>query len=129
LFDQAVALPADQRAAFLETACAGDPALRAEVESLLACDLDFAEGAGDDGLLKSPIVRAPGPAAPCPNRSYNIFSSDRRSAPRGLAACAARCHQAALSRFASDVGVFTRTSTGVDCSPIVCTPVFSLRMG
>jgi WD40 repeat protein/predicted Ser/Thr protein kinase len=63
LFDQAVALPADQRAAFLETACAGDPALRAEVESLLACDLDFTEGAGDDGMLKSPIVRAPGPAA------------------------------------------------------------------
>jgi WD40 repeat protein/predicted Ser/Thr protein kinase len=63
LFDQAVVLPAEQRAAFLETACAGDPALRAEVESLLACDLDFTEGAGDDGMLKSPIVRAPGPAA------------------------------------------------------------------
>src|SRR5262249_37342222 len=43
-------------------ACAGNPALRAEVESLLACDLDFTQGAGDDGLLKSPIVRAPGPA-------------------------------------------------------------------
>jgi WD40 repeat protein/predicted Ser/Thr protein kinase len=63
LFDQAVNLPAEQRAAFLETACAGEPALRAEVESLLACDSDFAEGAGDDGMLKSPIVRAPGPAA------------------------------------------------------------------
>jgi WD40 repeat protein/predicted Ser/Thr protein kinase len=63
LFDQAVVLPADQRAAFLETACAGDPALRAEVESLLACDLDFTEGAGDDGMLRSPLVRAPGPAA------------------------------------------------------------------
>jgi WD40 repeat protein/predicted Ser/Thr protein kinase len=62
LFDQAVVLPAEQRAAFLEAACAGDPALRAEVESLLACDADFTEGAGDDGLLKSPIVRAPGPA-------------------------------------------------------------------
>jgi WD40 repeat protein len=63
LFDQAVSLPAERRAAFLETACAGEPALRAEVESLLACDSDFAEGAGDDGMLKSPIVRAPGPAA------------------------------------------------------------------
>jgi WD40 repeat protein/predicted Ser/Thr protein kinase len=64
LFDQAVARPAEQRAAFLETACAGDPALRAEVESLLACDLHFAAGADDDGMLKSPIVRAPGPATP-----------------------------------------------------------------
>ena len=63
LFNQAVVLPAEQRATFLETACAGDPALRAEVESLLACDLDFAEGAGDDGMLKSPILRAPEPAA------------------------------------------------------------------
>jgi WD40 repeat protein/predicted Ser/Thr protein kinase len=62
LFDQAVMLPAEQRAEFLETACAGDPALRAEVESLLACDLDFTEGAGDDGMLKSPLVRAPEPA-------------------------------------------------------------------
>jgi hypothetical protein len=47
LFDRAVLLPAEQRAAFLETACAGNPALRAEVESLLACDLDFTECAGD----------------------------------------------------------------------------------
>src|SRR5690242_7188839 len=62
LFDQAVVLPAEQRAAFLEAACAGDLALRAEVESLLACDLDVTEGAGDNGLLKSPIVRAPKPA-------------------------------------------------------------------
>jgi hypothetical protein len=64
LFNQVVVLPAEQRAAFLEAACAGDPALRAEVESLLACDLGFPEGAGDDGLLKSPIVRAPRPATP-----------------------------------------------------------------
>jgi WD40 repeat protein/predicted Ser/Thr protein kinase len=63
LFDQAVMLPAEQRAAFLETACAGDPALRAEVQSLLVCDADFTEVAGDDGMLKSPIVRAPKPAA------------------------------------------------------------------
>ena len=30
LFDQAVALPPEQRAAFLEAACAGDPGLQAE---------------------------------------------------------------------------------------------------
>ena len=59
LFDQAVALPQEQRAAFLEVACAGDAALRAEVESLLACDDNFTEGGGGDGALKSPLVRAP----------------------------------------------------------------------
>ncbi|HVS54166.1 MAG TPA: tetratricopeptide repeat protein [Opitutaceae bacterium] len=35
LFHRALALPADQRAAFLERECAGDPALRRAVESLL----------------------------------------------------------------------------------------------
>jgi WD40 repeat protein len=54
LFDQAVVLPPEQRAAFLETACAGDPQLRAELESLLACD---AEDVGNEGLLRSPLVR------------------------------------------------------------------------
>src|SRR5262249_38213174 len=53
--------PRAQRPAFLEAACAHAPALRAEVESLLACDADFPEGAGDDGVLKSPLVRAPEP--------------------------------------------------------------------
>jgi WD40 repeat protein len=59
LFDQAVALPPERRPAFLETVCAGDPALRAEVESLLACDADFPTCAGGEGLLKSPVVRTP----------------------------------------------------------------------
>src|SRR5262249_30746997 len=59
LFDQAVALPPDQRAAFLEAACAGDARLRAEVESLLACDAGFPEGVADEGVLKSPLVRSP----------------------------------------------------------------------
>src|SRR5262245_14044754 len=63
LFDQAVVLPPEQRPAFLEAACAGDQALRAEVESLLACDLDAtAGGAGGQDLLESPVVRAPVPA-------------------------------------------------------------------
>jgi WD40 repeat protein/predicted Ser/Thr protein kinase len=64
LFDHTVALPPERRAAFLEAACAGDPALRAEVEALLACDADFTEGAGGEGLLQSPLVRTPTPAAP-----------------------------------------------------------------
>jgi WD40 repeat protein/predicted Ser/Thr protein kinase len=58
LFDQAVALPGAQRVAFLETACAGDAGLRAEVESLLAHDADFTEAGGAEGLLKSPLVRS-----------------------------------------------------------------------
>jgi WD40 repeat protein/predicted Ser/Thr protein kinase len=61
LFYQVVALPAEQRAAFLSAACAGDDALRAEVESLLACDADFTLGGGEAGLLKSPVVRSPDP--------------------------------------------------------------------
>src|SRR5262249_33438418 len=67
LFDQAVALPPEQRAAFLEAACAGDAALRAEVESLLACDADFTEAAAE-GLLKSPLVRTPGQIPPAADR-------------------------------------------------------------
>ena len=58
LFDQAVALPPERRAAFLEAACADDPTLRAEVEGLLACDADFAQTGGDGDILKSPVARA-----------------------------------------------------------------------
>src|SRR5262249_1761366 len=57
LFDEAVALPPEQRPAFLDGACASDPALRAEVESLLAHDADFLED-GEEGMLKSPLVRS-----------------------------------------------------------------------
>src|SRR3974390_1037480 len=57
VFDQAVALPPADRAAFLEAACAGDPDLRAEVEGLLACDADFPAGAGHGGLPPGPLVR------------------------------------------------------------------------
>jgi WD40 repeat protein/predicted Ser/Thr protein kinase len=65
LFDQAVALPVAQRAAFLEAACASDSALRAEVESLLACDTGFSE-ASVEGLLKSPLLRTPCPTERAP---------------------------------------------------------------
>jgi WD40 repeat protein len=58
LFDQAVTLPLEQRAAFLDAACAGDAALRAEMEALLALDDSFSD-TSNDGLLKSPVVRAP----------------------------------------------------------------------
>jgi serine/threonine-protein kinase len=38
LFDRAVELAPEQRAAFLDSACSQDAALRAEVEGLLAYD-------------------------------------------------------------------------------------------
>ncbi len=60
----AAALPREARAAWLDVHCADDPALRDEVESLLAQDEDAA------GLLTSPIgfavqalAREPGPSA------------------------------------------------------------------
>ena len=55
-FAEAADLPEEERAAFLDAACGGEPALRAEVESLLACDSLFEIGARDDSFLKSPLV-------------------------------------------------------------------------
>jgi serine/threonine-protein kinase len=45
IFFEAVALPPEERGAFLEKACAGDPDLRAEVEAVLAAHLGMGEGA------------------------------------------------------------------------------------
>ncbi len=60
LFDQAVELPLERRGAFLREHCADDSALRAEVESLLACD------AADPDFPTSPLAGAfdPGPRPP-----------------------------------------------------------------
>jgi hypothetical protein len=58
LFHQAVELPLRERAAFLDSACRGNPDLRAEVESLLACD-DRTLCAAD--LLNSPPLHRPDP--------------------------------------------------------------------
>jgi eukaryotic-like serine/threonine-protein kinase len=51
LLDEALALPAAERPAYLDRACAGDPALRAEVERLL----DAAAGAGDFLAQPAPV--------------------------------------------------------------------------
>lgn len=64
LFDRAVVLPPAGRAAFLSAECADEPALRAEVESLLACDAGFDEGGDDDGVLKSPLIHSSLPSGP-----------------------------------------------------------------
>ena len=58
LFDAAIALDADARPAFLDQHCA-DPALRAQLEALLAADQDAAEPLQPDGIDR--IARAIGP--------------------------------------------------------------------
>src|SRR5262245_14515930 len=60
LFDQVVDLPPGERSAFLDAACRGEPALRAEVESLLAYDAAVEAASKDSGFLESPLVRAGG---------------------------------------------------------------------
>ncbi|HLT48115.1 MAG TPA: serine/threonine-protein kinase [Rubricoccaceae bacterium] len=59
LFRAARMHPPDERAAFLDAACADDPALRAEVEALLAADAD----AEADGFLARPATGLLGDAA------------------------------------------------------------------
>jgi WD40 repeat protein/predicted Ser/Thr protein kinase len=86
LFEQAVALPPGERAAFLETACAGEPALRAELEGLLASDAEFPEGAGDEGPLKSPLHRWSGPAASGSPPKVGHYRVVRRIAEGGMGA-------------------------------------------
>jgi hypothetical protein len=54
LYHAAVAQPVDRRAAYLAEACAGDEALRREVESLLA------QGVSGDALLSGGAVAAAG---------------------------------------------------------------------
>src|SRR5262245_50274029 len=57
LFDRAAALPPDERAAFLDGACGGDAEIRAEVESLLAHDVESTTEHGGGNILRSPLVR------------------------------------------------------------------------
>jgi WD40 repeat protein/predicted Ser/Thr protein kinase len=56
LFDQAADLPPAEQQALLESACADDPGLRAEVERLLAQDARL-EAAKGSAFLHSPLLR------------------------------------------------------------------------
>jgi WD40 repeat protein/predicted Ser/Thr protein kinase len=67
IFDKVLAMSAEDRAAFLEAACANDATLRADVESLLACYANLAKG--DDAFLKSPLVREQEPTDREPGES------------------------------------------------------------
>jgi WD40 repeat protein len=76
LFNEAVELPPEQRAAFLDAACSQDAGLRAEVEGLLAYDAGPSLGTEAEGLLKSPLVRSPRQPSPTPG-----FSSEEGQRP------------------------------------------------
>jgi serine/threonine protein kinase len=52
IFLEACAVPPEDRTELLDRACADDPALRAEVEALLAADARASAGAATDGLLR-----------------------------------------------------------------------------
>lgn len=73
VFDRAVALRVEERAAHLDTVCANDPDLRQEVESLL-----FSHQQAGTGFLNTPAVDLRGPS-PAPTRvgrrigAYNIL--------------------------------------------------------
>jgi eukaryotic-like serine/threonine-protein kinase len=56
LFAQAADLPREDRGAFLDDACGGEPELHAQIDRLLAFDSNFATGEHDEGFLNSPLV-------------------------------------------------------------------------
>src|SRR5262245_38205635 len=63
LFHEALAKPASERAAYLDSACAGQPQLRAAVEALLAAH------EASDSLLDKPAPDLGATAAPRPGQA------------------------------------------------------------
>lgn len=70
LFSEALLLPADAQAAFLEKACAGDETLLHEVRSLLAADAIAEEGA----FLAEPLVEMPKAEPPFKGRQIGPYT-------------------------------------------------------
>ncbi|WP_165226845.1 serine/threonine-protein kinase [Aquisphaera insulae] len=58
LFARVADLPPEERGAFLDEACRGEPEIRERVDRLLA--FDARSGPDEDGFLKSPVVRTLG---------------------------------------------------------------------
>ena len=56
LFERAVSLPTDERAAYLSAACAGDTELQSEIESLLENDSDTGWSNDFDRVVKGSLV-------------------------------------------------------------------------
>ncbi len=82
ILDEALEMPASERAAFLDQACAGDPRLRAEVEELLAADEEA------DGFMESPagetlLGEAP-PEARLEGRQLGPYRVERRVGAGGM---------------------------------------------
>jgi hypothetical protein len=78
LFDEAAALPVEERAAFLSRSCAEDPGIRAEVESLLAADEkadDFLARPGAEAILGDPP--AANPSAPAARLEAGVLIGGR----------------------------------------------------
>lgn len=63
LFAQVTALALPERAAFLDDACGSDAALRAEIESLLACDATVSDPLADGVALAAENLHADAPWA------------------------------------------------------------------
>ena len=74
LFAQAADLPEDERGAFLDAACRGEPDLRAEVTRLLAYDAKFEVDENEQTFLKSPLVARRSERRPNPR-----FRRERRT--------------------------------------------------
>ncbi len=77
LIETAMDLAGDERVRFLDTACAGDPALRTEAEALLAQD------ARTGGLEPSPSLPTPEPSA-APGRRIGAFALVREIGSGGM---------------------------------------------
>jgi len=74
IFTEALGVPVEKRAAFLERACGGDSRLRRKVEALLASHeemADFLEESPDDAVSQARIAAVA--AWPRPTRSGDIL--------------------------------------------------------
>lgn len=85
ILGDAIALPADARAAFLDTACATDDNLRRQVEQLLA-----AHDQADAFLETPPEVPARFPIARWKGSASAPMNSSHESAPAAWATCTRR---------------------------------------
>jgi serine/threonine-protein kinase len=78
LFDEAAALPAGERPAFLSRACGADLELRAEVESLLAADEQA------DGFLAEPVVSGATPPVSLAGRLVGVYRVESKLGEGGM---------------------------------------------
>src|SRR5262245_22777667 len=88
VFHAALDRPDDERTAFIQNACANDPELHAEVESMLAAEQggsDFC-GSGQDalGALAADVMDAPTPSAPLTGRRVGPYTIVRQIGRGGM---------------------------------------------